>query len=405
MKIRTLSLALLALLASPATFAKPLGFLAMRVYLPAGDDISKVKLPDMTFEYSDGSSKTISPCPAPKGVLNEWINVIREKQPDCAWSIALNGGRLLNPNIALPDTAASYWITDFIPDATVKKVVINGTFPNSRYFSFNSYDATGSSFEMNGVKSSIPDFLIDPDRGYQNPWQQPALAGGKYTLNVVRSPAEASGNVLLMPPAKEGGLKDLIVNMPNIKNCNPTCFDTHFFRPGADLISGAFPNSDSAYLISMIKPEPGTVMVIRGKLPAYTPGDTPSTWPSGKQVRYVSLCNNLLMRPYPVVNNGCLTDSELKLDNKGYYTVVVSHIKPVLHNHNRLPFSSLLPLQEHVVALRNMVPDASFSQSAMNVPADNKWTSANHVMKEYYPTIKRCSRLNYALKGRDCQAM
>ncbi|MDP2228171.1 MAG: hypothetical protein Q8J78_11925 [Moraxellaceae bacterium] len=41
----------------------------------------------------------------------------------------------------------------------------------------------------------------------------------------------------------------------------------------------------------------------------------------------------------------------------------------------------------------------------MNVPQDNNWRSASKVMGEYYPTIKRCNRLDYALKGHGCRAI
>lgn len=396
---------MLALLASTAAFAKPLGFLAMRVYVPAGGDISKVDLPNLSFEYTDGTIKEVPPCANAKSITTEYLSLLVEKQPACGWSIALNANRIPDPNIALPDTAATYWVTPFLPEASVKKILIKGTFPDSRYFSFNSYDATGSSFEVNGVKSSLPDFRITPDRGYQNPWQQPALAGGNYTVSVVRDTSAGTQNALLMPPAQEGGPLDLLLNMPNIKNCNPTCFDTHFFRPAKEMISSSFPNSDSAYVISMVKPQPGTVMIIRGKLPTFTSDDKPSPWPSGKQLRYASVCNNLLMKPYPVVDNGCLKDSELKLDAKGYYTIVVSHTKPVFQQHDWLPFSSLLPLHEHVLVLRNMIADERFPQSALSVPQDSQWTSAQKVMGEYYPTIKRCTRLDYALKGSNCKAI
>lgn len=405
MKTRTLSLAAFALLACTAASAKPLGFLAMRVYVPAGGDIRQVALPTLHFEYTDGTVKEVPPCADPRGITSEYLRLVAEQQPACGWSIALNANRFPDPNVALPDTAATYWVTPFLPEASLKQILIRGTFPNARYFSFNSYDATGSSFEVNGVKSSLPDYRMTPDSGDQNPWQQPALAGGHYTVRVVRDPGAATQNALLMPPAQEGGPLDLVLNMPTIRNCNPTCFDTHFFRPAKSMISSSFPNSDSAYVISLVKPQPGTVMVIRGKLPTFTRDDTPSPWPSGKQLRYASVCNNLLIKPYPVVENGCLKDSELKLDARGYYTVVVSHVRPVFRDHNWLPFSTLLPLQEHVVVLRNMISDAGFAQSALNVPQDNQWTSASRVMGAYYPTIKRCTRTDYALKGADCTAI
>lgn len=165
---------LLTLLTSSTAFAAPLGALIMRVYVPANDDISKVALPSLTFEFTDGATKEVPPCANPKQVAPEFANsFLVEKQPDCGWYIGLNTTRNLDPNIALPETSASYWVTSFIPDDKLRKIVINGTYPNTRFMSFNSYDAKGSAFEntIDGVtyKSSIADYNINPNVGYTNP--------------------------------------------------------------------------------------------------------------------------------------------------------------------------------------------------------------------------------------------
>jgi len=414
MKKAIKSLALLSLLTSSTAFAAPLGAMIMRVYLPFNDDISKVVLPTLTFEFTDGTTKEVPPCANPKQVAPEFANTfLVEKQPDCSWYMGLNTTRILDPNIALPETSASYWITSFIPDDKLKKIVIKGTYPNARFMSFNTYDAKGSAFEktIDGVtyKSSLADHKIKPDTGYANPWQQPALAGGKYTLHVVNNPktdAPAGANTLVMPPAMEGGLISLLKEMPNIKNCNPTCYPINFFKASKEISAAAFPNSESAYLMSMVKPKLDNVLVIRGKMPKVTAGNFPTPWPSAKELRYFSICNYILMRPYPVVKDACLRDSNLKLDRNDYYTVVVSHTNPVLHNHDWLPFSSLLPLHEHVLLVRNMVSNPDFKQATLNVKDEtNNWQIARDTMGEYYPTIKQCSRLDYALKGSNCKAI
>ena len=111
------------------------------------------------------------------------------------------------------------------------------------------------------------------------------------------------------------------------------------------------------------------------------------------------------MRPYPVVKDACLRDSNLKLDRNDNYTVVVSHTNPLLHNHDWLPFSSALPVHEHVLLVRNMVSNPDFKQATLNVNDEtNNWQIARDTMGEYYPTIKQCSRLDYAFKGSDCKA-
>jgi len=414
MKKAIKSLALLSLLTSSTAFAAPIGFVIMRVYIPENGDISKVVLPNLTFEFTDGTTKEVPPCANPKEVTPELVNTLLvNRQPDCGWAVGVNTTRLLDPNVAFPDTSASYWATSFMPNDKLKKIVINGTYPNTRYLSFNTYDAKGSAFEqtIDGItyKSSIPDYKINPNAGFINPWQQPALAGGKYTVHIVRNPktdAPLTANTLVMPPAIEGSLLTLLTQMPEVKNCNPTCYPINFFKPSKATASGAFPNSDSAYLMSMVKPKVDNVFVIRGKLPRVTAGDTPSTWPVDKQLRYFSICNNRLMKPYPVVEGACLRDDELKLDANNYYTIVVSHIKPVLHKHDWLPFSSLFPLQDHALLVRNMVSNPNFTQATLNIKDEtNNWKIARDTMGEYYPTIKQCSRLDYALKGSGCKAI
>ena len=73
--------------------------------------------------------------------------------PTCSWVLETTGSGATN--VAYPDTDATYWTMPF--DTTKwKGLIIKGTFPESRFFSFATYVAQGS------VVDSINDVAVDP---------------------------------------------------------------------------------------------------------------------------------------------------------------------------------------------------------------------------------------------------
>lgn len=402
---------LLGLLATPLASAGPLGFIMMRVYLPEGG-FGTVELPTLVFEHSDGTRRELAPCSRLLQVSTELLKSLADRQPDCGWALSYGDPDRISLNVAAPDTAAAYWVTPFMPVATLRRITINGRFPDARYLSFITYDAGFDPyFPMPaGMQPQLTDFEIVPDAGFLNPWQQPALAGGRYTLYVARSAADAPRNALAMPPARDGSLVDILGRMPTIANCAPVCLPYHqFFRPGTELQAGFAPNEDSGYLFGLMKPLAGTVMVIRGKLPPVADGNNAEPWlSSGRQLRYMSICAYPVVKPYPVT--GCVRDDQLELDGAGYYTVVVGGLldQPLsMHwrRDNWIPWSTLFPLRDHLLLLRNMVEQDGFNRSAMDVPQDYNPASAAAVMGDYYPAVKRCTRLSYNLYGHQCRAL
>lgn len=93
----------------------------------------------------------------------------------CSWPTTLDSF-----NLAYPDTSADYWMTHFgaIP---ASKLVIEGAFPEARYFSFHAYD------EAQRPVASIADEDIKPDKG-SNPFVGQGDRAGTYTVNVVFEP-------------------------------------------------------------------------------------------------------------------------------------------------------------------------------------------------------------------------
>ena len=89
--------------------------------------------------------------------------------------------------MATPDTNASYWVMP-LDTSRWRAVILNGTYPNARFFNFNTYSATGALID------SIVDANLQP--GDANPFATPAAAGsGNYTLSI-GSNASGSENVL-----------------------------------------------------------------------------------------------------------------------------------------------------------------------------------------------------------------
>lgn len=93
----------------------------------------------------------------------------------CSWPATLDSF-----NLAYPDTSADYWMTHFgaLP---ASKLVIRGSYPQARYFSFHAYD------EAQRPVASIADEDIRPDRG-SNPFTSSGAHGGKYTVTIVFEP-------------------------------------------------------------------------------------------------------------------------------------------------------------------------------------------------------------------------
>jgi hypothetical protein len=409
---RALIAAAIALMSSTFATAAPLGFIAMRVYLPPGGTTADIVPPTLVFENRDGTSTTIHPCADKTAATAELLRMQLDNQTGCAWALGYGVDEMRSLNIAAPDSSAHYWLTPFQPLESLHRIRIKGQFPESRYLSFVTYDSTLNTWLALSENPQLTDYEITPDAGHMNPWQQPALAGGRFTVDIARDRADAGANHLPMPPTTEGNIIEILKAMPSpADNCapeNPCMPYSRFARPPASLEAGMAPNDDSAYIMSWNAFGQGVVQVIRGKLPQVTKGNRAQPWPSsGDALRYLSFCTYPMMKPYPL--GACLNDEELKLDQNGYYTLVVGAplARPssvTRRGHNWLPHHAN-PLVDHMVLLRNMVSQDAFTRSALNVPKDGSAASAANIMGEYYPQSKLCTVLSYQLRGANCKAL
>ena len=173
---------------------------------------------------------------------------------------------------------------------------------------------------------------------------------------------------------------------------------------------------DTGYLGAVVTPPGnGDVLVIRGKAPTASGGSHPSpSWQAPHtDLRYWSLCNYVATSTIPLVANslpggktdyGCRYDSQVTLDRRGYYTLVVgTEDQPAaidrIPGATFLPFSATQPTITHVLLLRDMLADPDFAQAVQNIPADATPATAASVMGPYYPNAAICPLTTLARGG------
>jgi hypothetical protein len=120
--------------------------------------------------------------------------------PVCSWPLETTGKGV--SNVAYPDTNATYWTMPF-DSARWESIVITGTYPQARFFSIVSYNASGSVVEDQG---SLNDVDINPDPGYTNPFRENAVEGEpqRYTITVSRAAPNGEPNSLQLAGTRLG---------------------------------------------------------------------------------------------------------------------------------------------------------------------------------------------------------
>jgi hypothetical protein len=199
----------------------------------------------------------------------------------------------------------------------------------------------------------------------------------------------------------------------NVADPSTVVRGTHLFRRFGNL-AGLFPNPDTGFVAEATDWRPGTVVVIRGK--AFTFPDTRHggsvTEPT--QVRYWSMCSNVLANPYPVA--GCASDDETAVDAQGYYLYAISmpQDRPsnatAAHGVTWLPWAtprqSIRGVPPNLTYLRTMLPAAGFNYPAQAAPVPAAGESAQQAaaaaaaaMGAYYPAGAVCTTTQFETKG------
>lgn len=357
----------------------------------------------------------------------------------CGWPVDVSATTL---NVAAPDSNTNYFVQPFYLRSG-EQITVRGIYPFARYFSFITYDASGE--PVNGV--SLHDTDISPDSGSVNPFttgNAPAdPSQRRYTVHVVASGSASAGpntlsaepglgfliyRLYLPDPPITGRVPFPVITIGNrtLPTCTPTqqTLFTKAFRPVAGVLvsrsapdpstvatgpslfrkasdlAGLFPNPDNQYVFEASTYRPGYVVVIRGKAMSHSVTDQPVT--TAANVRYWSMCSNLLQNPYPVVD--CKADQDTTVDASGYYTYVISMKRDKPSNAtaaNGMTWLQWAPPRyaanppTNVTYLRTMLPNPNFHHAVQSVTTSYNQPSldaraAAESMQDYYPVGTYC---------------
>ncbi|MBV9502276.1 MAG: hypothetical protein JO138_23155 [Acidobacteriaceae bacterium] len=303
----------------------------------------------------------------------------------CSWPAETTGSGITN--FAYPDTNATYWIMPF--DSTRwKLIVISGTYPESRYFSFIPYLAHGAVVN----NEALNDVDINPSQGSTNPFREHADDGSTHYYTVTASrypPADNESNFLqlgntrlawilyriyvpdkglernagvplpsitvidhdgrsyLLPQCHansandtiteltktlasqgldvEAGLREILRPVQAPVSAKASCQPTPLLSLIPKNTGGYFPNPANKYIaVPGLCFQPDRVVVVRGKGAIF-----PDTF-NGNPIWEPP---GVMMRYWSMCNNnerppypvvGCSADYKTNLDAEGYYTYVVS---------------------------------------------------------------------------------
>ncbi|MFI8525985.1 hypothetical protein ACIGB8_16130 [Promicromonospora sukumoe] len=377
--------------------------------------------------------------------------------PACAWSAAVGPDGW---NLFYPEGSANYWIQPYVvsDDTTLE---IEGTFPDSRYLQMATYQQEGGWFTTDaGVDSWLTDHELVPDEGSANPFaEEGAERGGSFSLTVSTDVEPGTPNTLPMAPdaAPEGSVGYLIyrvyspagddfsaIDLPEVSvvtdgvsTALPTCgpddisdevpdeildlvgdglTDTWTTEFSRQPVEGLFPNADTGYVERTYEPsgKKDEVLVVHGKAPVQTGGNTPEVWPGdGVDTRFWSICMGLTDVPYESITVeqpdgtnelGCASDDQTVVDEDGYYTYVVGTEDQrerieAIPGATFLPLSAEQPRADHVLVLRNMLPVDGFEESVVNVPEGSDAARTAEIMGDYYPESDTCTIKQLEKKG------
>jgi hypothetical protein len=390
--------------------------------------------------------------------------------PTCAWPFEWTAFGL--GNWLFPDTGNRWW---YMPiDPQWQSLTITGVYPKARFFSFAVYDDAP-------VATALADHLFDaemvPDPGSVNPFDPTVPSTVRpqtYTITVSRTDSTADNVLrlhaktgwllyrLYLPNAGEGSMggvplpsasitdaRGQVTPLPTCPTVNrqselaalqpqfvpallenpprtPSVPDHIWFAPLPAPPVRLLPNPDNKYMVSffMSDYEPGRIIVIRGRMPAFpntyrgAPVSQPAPGFSTVQLRYWSMCLGALVSPLPIT--GCAVDANTPLDKKRFYTVVISNdvLRP-----DWLPRENVwLPWGDEqmfpkTIFLRNTLPSSDFSESVQEAiakgcgvdfnfptpPTQDGITKSGEctqkLMGDYYPMAVWCDKDVFIQRG------
>ncbi|MFY9331090.1 MAG: hypothetical protein WAO41_05370 [Candidatus Nanopelagicales bacterium] len=317
------------------------------------------------------------------GSQNPWVD---QANPGGTWTLTLS------------DTETGTNVLPLTPSAPVQPL-IPGTPEDLNYLMMRVYLPTGT---FNSVP--LPSVTLHGVDGSQttleqcNKKERKALAKTKEGASLLAALSDRKN-----PPIPDCG-----------NDCPP---ELEAVKVGS--LSTPFPNATSAYVGALYTPKKGRVVVARATMPTTPSGTSPQVWTSGKDLRYWSFCNYVYAAPYPAVVVGagdkqvvgCTADNATPMRTgvaSNQVTIVLSFPADKKRIERRLakspattwlPMSSRYGTTQEFLALRNMLPNPDFTESATLVGPVNDPQAAQDVMGEYYPEFGSCSARKYARFG------
>lgn len=371
------------------------------------------------------------------------VNLLQTVRFGCDWTTTTD---TTTNNTGFLDSTATYTVTSLPTDpSSGARILIRGSYPRTRYFSFQIYNG----FRPGNFVDSVPDAIITPTGGAApaaNPAVLPDANGytATYEVQVVfqdppASPAARLPNTLyagagapigvltktllyrtyLPNTGSDGlggvGLPELIYDGPegrfNLENTPDTRACTAArnlndllvafpvtgigqnqasvaFRPVSGRGATVFyPNGDSNYLRAQTGRLYAPLIVARARVPA-TPVQPPLLV-AAPDVRYYSLCQNDLNTSR---NIGRLTDRDFALQGDGSFTAVISSAadRPTLarpeFGYNWLPFGDQL---NGLTVLRQILSRPGFEGDFQNA-VDNPNAPLSASLGAFAPDITYC---------------
>jgi hypothetical protein len=348
-------------------------------------------------------------------------------------------------NIGAPDLDAFYWMSPLTPSAGAR-VVIGGSYPRARYFSFHVYDNQGNAL------GSIYDQQIAPDRGSANPFRGRVWRGrgDRYTAYVSFGPrpSRAAPNTVYVSPTAAGNAALLVyrvyvpahtdvpsgdVPFPTVSQqtgtgqsltslgpcaTTPPPFGSVFWQAAASADypaaapvpdnAGATPvptwqrsfgnqlgNQQNAYLVTTLSHQYGDLVVLHARAPTFPNSRQGRPVYARHQLRYWSLCT---YDPSGQAGFGCAADYGATIHG-GSITYVVSdpgarpgNATPA-HGVTWLPWGAQPAVQ---LVYRNMLPAPWFSHAVQRVKPSS---SVPAVLGAYYPRAVYCRPATFARGG------
>jgi len=331
----------------------------------------------------------------------------------CGWPINYPA----DANYSWPDTDAAYYVqTAFLEQGD--ELIISGRDPKARYWSIQTYN-----YRDRAVIDSVNDEQVKRvGKGAQRTW----------TVNVTTSPSRPGDNTLqgaepFVPP--QGRLPDLdneahqltvvIYRVYRSETSSPAggplptvtiktkdgrrealkpCAENQIGPPDNPVVLEAqpdvpadfarapdgpfYPSYDTSYLVAQRAYDPDRALIVTGKAPRVR-----------KDLRYWSLCQNINIRPLPVVD--CVSDRDIKV-TKGRYTiaVVTPEQVPVAERakYRGVTFIDWGAVntdgvhEDALLLFRHILPKATFTQSVKSVTPGQPATPS---MGAYAPIIEQ----------------